>query len=163
MKQSSGVLVYRRKGGKIEVLLGHPGGPYWAGKDKHSWSIPKGEFVEDEAPLDAAKREFKEETGHDAPVGEYIELGFIKIPSKHIYCWAVEGDLDVGQIKSNKFKMEWPPKSGKQQEFPELDKAAWVEISHASAKMHKGQAEFIDRLAEHLGLQLEKPEQPSLF
>lgn len=154
MKQSAGVLVYRRKDNQIEVFLVHPGGPFWAKKDSGAWSIPKGEY-KDEDPLTAAKREFKEETGNDAPNGGYIELGEVKIPSKNINCWAIEGDLDTSKVKSNTFSMEWPPKSGQQQEFPEVDKASWVEISKAGPKMHKGQSEFIDRLAQHLGVQLQ--------
>lgn len=162
-KTSAGVLLFRRHGKGVEVLLGHPGGPFWAKKDQGAWSIPKGEFA-DEDPLTAAKREFKEETGHDVPMGECLELGVVKIPSKTIHCWAVEGDMDVTTIRSNTFEMEWPPKSGEKQAFPEIDKAAWVDITKAPAKMHKGQSEFIERLAQKLDLKIqEPPKQASLF
>lgn len=156
-KQSAGVLVYRRRHGAIEVLLGHPGGPFWARKDKGAWSVPKGELEDGEDLLEAAKREFKEEIGHAAPEGEYIELGSIRRNSKEIYVWAVEGDLDTSSILSNTFQMEWPPKSGKQIEVPEIDRAAWVPLTTAPEKMHTGQDAFISRLAEALGMDSQEP------
>lgn len=135
----------------------HPGGPFWAKKDKGAWSIPKGEYEEDEDPLDAAKREFAEETGRAAPEGEYIDLGeFKRKDGKVIKAWALAADFDINKIKSNMFEMEWPPKSGQKQEFLEVDKAAWVSLSKAPGKMHKGQDTFIERLAEHLDTKLEQ-------
>jgi predicted NUDIX family NTP pyrophosphohydrolase len=163
-KQSAGVLVYRHKDSIVEVLIGHQGGPFFAKKDKGAWSIPKGEFPDGEDPTEAAKREFQEEIGQPVPAGEFIELGHTKNKSgKTIYVWAVEGNLDATNITSNTFIMEWPPHSGQQQKFPEIDKAAWVEISKAIDKLNSGQTVFLERLAEKLDLKLEKPEQASLF
>lgn len=167
-KQSAGILVYRRTNGGVEVLLGHPGGPFWAKKDKGAWSIPKGETEDAENRLEAAKREFKEEMGHNPPDGEYIYLESIERPGKVIYVWAVEGDLDASKIVSNKFEMEWPPRSGQKQEFVEVDRAAWFPIQKAGVKMHKGQDTFIERLAENLRIDLatneqSKSSQTSLF
>lgn len=163
-KQSAGVMLYRRRGDKIEVLLGHPGGPFWAKKDKGVWSIPKGWIDEGETPIDAAKREFLEETGHTLPDGKLLELGTIKQASgKLVYGWAVEGDLDTATIKSNTFTMEWPPKSAQQQEFPEVDRAEWYELGQAFNKIRRGQDEFLDRLAENLDYIVDKPEQATLF
>lgn len=163
-KTSAGILVYRRTDSDIEVLLGHPGGPFWKNKDQGAWSIPKGEF-EDEEPIVAAKREFKEELGHTAPSGEYLDLGSItRKDGKTIYIWAVEGNLDVTNISSNTFEMEWPPHSGQKQSFPEIDKARWFKIEQTADKLHKGQDEFIKRLSEHLGIEIiEPPTQAQLF
>lgn len=163
MKQSAGILVYRRKGELVEVLLVHPGGPFWAKKDLGAWSLPKGEYLDTEEPLTAAKREFKEELGLDVPAGEYIGLGEVKIPSKIIHAWAVEGEIDISKIISNEFEMQWPPKSGQKAKFPEVDRAEWFDISQAAAKMHTGQDAFLERLADHLGLKYTKPEQTSLL
>jgi len=122
---SAGLLMYRHRGGILQVFLVHPGGPYWAKKDLGSWSIPKGEFTPDEDPLEAAKREFEEETGFSAS-GPFSPLTPIKQPSgKIVQAWAFEGDGDPSAIKSNTFSMEWPPRSGKYQEFPEVDRAGW--------------------------------------
>lgn len=166
-KQSAGLLLYRQAAKDIEVLLVHPGGPFWVKKDKGAWSVPKGEYGADEEPLAAAKREFAEETGQVAPEGEYIELGeFKRKDGKTVKAWAIESDFDAGKIKSNTFEMEWPPRSGQKQEFLEVDKAAWFTLARAPEKMHQGQAVFIERLAEHLGQNLETPpqeEQASLF
>lgn len=156
-KQSAGVLVYRRHGGTVEVLLGHPGGPFWAKKDQGAWSVPKGEVEAGEALIDAAKREFQEELGQPVPEGEYIELGYITRGSKDIYVWAVEGDLDTSSIVSNTLQIEWPPKSGKQVEIPEIDRAAWILLADAPAKMHTGQDFFIRQLAAKLGTTLQEP------
>lgn len=130
----------------MEVLLVHPGGPFWAKKDDGAWSIPKGEFADGEEPLDAAKREFEEETGIPA-VGDFIALESLKQPSgKLVFAWAVRSDFDPSRLKSNTFSMEWPPKSGRQQEFPEVDKAEWFNVEAARRKILKGQAPFLDQL-----------------
>jgi len=154
-KKSAGILLYRFREGELQAFLVHPGGPFWARKDKAAWSIPKGEFDDSEDPLEAAKREFQEETG--MPVtGDFIDLGECRQPSrKIIYAWAVEGDCDPAAIKSNTFEMEWPPKSGKYKSFPEVDKAAWFSAGDAKEKLHKGQVVLIDRLAEALGVDLD--------
>ena len=159
-KQSAGILVYRRRGSVIELLLGHPGGPFWARKDAGAWSVPKGEVEPGEDLLVAAKREFAEEIGQPAPEGELIELGsFKRSGGKEIFAWAVAGSLDVSKVKSNMVQMEWPPKSGEQIEFPEIDRAAWVPLLDAPRKMHKGQDVFVERLAEVLGERLQEPPQ----
>ena len=145
-KKSAGLLMYRRGPGELEVLLVHPGGPFWAKKDIGSWSIPKGEYASEEDPFHVAKREFHEETGFQA-AGEFIPLTPLKQPSgKIITAWAVEGDCDVSTVKSNTFVMEWPPRSGRQQEFPEVDRAGWFSISDAKMKIAKGQVGFLDEL-----------------
>ena len=146
-KKSAGLLMYRRRQGILEVLLVHPGGPFWAKKDMGSWSIPKGEYTsKEEDPLEVAKREFHEETGFTA-AGEFIPLTLLKQPSgKVITAWAFEGDCDASAIKSNTFAMEWPPRSGRQQEFPEVDRAGWFSIPVAKQKIVKGQAAFLDEL-----------------
>lgn len=123
-KLAAGILLYRRKGEQVEVFLVHPGGPFWAKKDNGAWSLPKGEYQEGEDALVAAKREFKEETSFDAPESEYFELGEVKYGNKKLQAWAVEGGADAAKLKSNTFAMEWPPKSGQTQEFPEVDKLA---------------------------------------
>ena len=151
LKQSAGVLLFRRKGREIEVLLAHPGGPFWKNKDDGAWSIPKGEYADNEDPLAAAKREFAEETGL-TPSGDFIPLGEIRQPGgKVVTAWAVEGDFEASfgpeQLRSNTFSMPWPPRSGKLQEFPEIDRAEWFPLEAARRKILKGQAEFLDRLA----------------
>ena len=162
-KQSAGILVYRTRKNALEVLIVHPGGPFWAKKDQGAWSLPKGEF-EGEDGIAAAKREFQEELGQTPPVGTYQELGTVKNKSgKVIHAWTVEGELDVRDIKSNTFSLEWPPKSGKEQEFPEVDKAGWFKLEVASQKLNGAQAAFIERLAEMLHVQLHKPEQTTLL
>jgi predicted NUDIX family NTP pyrophosphohydrolase len=149
-KKSAGLLMFRRREGFIEVFLVHPGGPFWARKDEGAWSIPKGEYAPGEDPLEAAKREFQEETGFHA-AGEFLPLTPRKQPSgKIISAWALEGDGDASAIQSNKFSMEWPPRSGKQQEFPEVDRAGWFSIPAAKAKILKGQMPFLDELNEIL-------------
>lgn len=153
MKQSAGLLLYRNIKGKTEVLLAHPGGPFWAKKDMHAWSIPKGEFTDPEQPLAAAKREFHEEIGSPAPEGALLDLGTAKQSSgKMVFAWAVEGDLDVTKVKSNMISIEWPPKSGQQQEFPEIDKAAWFTFSVARRKLFTGQLPLLEALAKELGV-----------
>lgn len=162
-KTSAGLLIYRKKNGKVEVWLVHPGGPFWARKD--AWGIPKGEYFDEEEPLAAAKREFSEEIGLPAPSGEYIDLGEVKTSGKTVQAFAVEADLKVDDIRSNTTTIEWPPRSGQQIEVPEIDKAAWKDLAEAAAKMHKGQAEFISRLAEKIVAQQAPAElhQGSLF
>jgi predicted NUDIX family NTP pyrophosphohydrolase len=150
VKKSAGLLIYRRHQGALEVLLVHPGGPFWAKKDEGSWSIPKGEYTPEEDPLEVAKREFQEETGSQA-LGEFMPLTPRKQPSgKIITAWAFEGDCDASAVKSNTFLMEWPPHSGRQQEFPEVDRAGWFSIPVAKEKIVKGQAGFLDELNQIL-------------
>ena len=150
-KQAAGILMYRRGPSGLEVLLAHPGGPLWARKDAGAWTMPKGQFTDDELPLDAARREFEEEMG-TAPTGEFQPLGTVKQPSgKVIHAWAAESDFDATTVKSNLFSMEWPPRSGRMGEFPEVDRAGWFSIEQAREKMIKGQAPFLDRLLEVLG------------
>jgi predicted NUDIX family NTP pyrophosphohydrolase len=166
VRQSAGILIYRKKNGTAEVLLTHPGGPFWANKD--TWSVPKGETDEGEALMTAAKREFKEETGSDPPDGEYKDLGQSKQGDKINYIWAVEGDFDVSRfVCTSTFTVEWPPKSGRQQSFPENDRAQWFSLNEAKKKVYKAQYVFIDRLAEMLEVNIHEdtvpPVQPSLF
>ena len=148
--QSAGLLLYRIVDGEIEVLLGHPGGPFWMRKDEGAWTIPKGLIASGEVPLAAAQREFAEETGHD-PKGEAVPLGSARQPGgKIVHVWATEGDFDPADLKSNTFEMEWPPRSGRRQSIPEIDRAAWFGIAEARKKILKGQALFIDRLLQAL-------------
>jgi predicted NUDIX family NTP pyrophosphohydrolase len=145
-KQSAGLLLYRQKGEGIEVLLGHPGGPFWRRKDLASWSVPKGLIAAGEDPHAAAKREFTEETGH-SPLGQPVPLGEAKQPGgKTVQVWAVEDDWDPEDLSSNMFEMEWPPRSGRRQKFPELDRAGWFDLTEARQKILKGQAVFLERL-----------------
>jgi predicted NUDIX family NTP pyrophosphohydrolase len=151
-KGSAGLLLFRETAGHLEVLLVHPGGPFWAKKDDGAWSIPKGEFEENEDPLTAARREFEEETGFQ-PNEETIPLEPLRQPGgKLVYAWAVRQDLDPSGLTSNTFSMEWPPKSGRQQEFPEVDRAAWFTIKAAGKKILKGQAGFLAQLQDKLGI-----------
>ncbi len=151
-RKSAGLLLFRKISGRLEVLLVHPGGPFWAKKDDGAWSIPKGEFEDDENPLAAAKREFREETGF-APDGESIPLEPLRQPSgKLVYAWAIEGDVDPAEVKSNTFSLEWPPKSGRYREFPEADRAEWFSVEAAGRKIAKGQAAFLVQLQEKLGV-----------
>ncbi len=151
-KRSAGILLYRGAGPSLEVLLVHPGGPFWAKKDLGAWSIPKGEYDEGEDPLAVAKREYAEELGSPLPAGEFIELGEIVQPSrKAVTAIAFEGEFDPGALKSNSFELEWPPKSGRKQSFPEVDRAAWFALEEARKKILPGQAPFLDRLRERLG------------
>jgi predicted NUDIX family NTP pyrophosphohydrolase len=161
-KQSAGILLYRKGSKGYEILIVHPGGPFWARKDLGAWSIPKGEFIDTEDALTAAKREFAEEIGSSAPTGEYVSLGTTKQSSgKVVHAFALESDFNLEHFKSNMFEMEWPPKSGQKQEFPENDKAAWVAISVAKQRVVKGQVVIIEKLAEKLGIDLEdEPDAP---
>jgi predicted NUDIX family NTP pyrophosphohydrolase len=149
-KTSAGILMYRHRGDSPEILLVHPGGPFWARKDDGAWSIPKGLYLEGEDPLAAAKREFEEETGC-LPEGRFIALGDFKQPGgKLISAWALEGDFDLAKFKSNNFTMQWPPKSGRMQEFPEADRANWFDPEEASRKILKGQAPILETLFARL-------------
>jgi predicted NUDIX family NTP pyrophosphohydrolase len=148
-RQSAGIVLYRRRGPAIEVLLVHPGGPYWAKKDAGAWSIPKGEFGAGEAPADAARREFIEEIGHDPGAG-LASLGiFMQSRTKSVHAFAVEGDLDPATVTSNTFELEWPPRSGTMQPFPEIDRAAWLTLDDARARIVTGQRPILDALAQH--------------
>ncbi len=149
--QSAGLVVYRQRDGKLEVLLVHPGGPFWEKRDEGAWSIPKGEIATNEAGLDVARREFQEELGVPAPLGEVSALGAVRqTGGKIVHAWAVPGDLDVTRSTSNTFELEWPPRSGKMQRFPEVDRAAWFDLDAARRKLVLAQRAFIDRLEELL-------------
>jgi predicted NUDIX family NTP pyrophosphohydrolase len=151
-KRSAGILLYRIAGGGPEVLLVHPGGPFWARKDAGSWSIPKGEYGDGEEPQACALREFEEETGVGLPPGELLELGSVKQKGgKVVTAWAAEGDLDADSVRSNTFTMEWPPRSGRTAEFPEIDRAGWFGVEEAREKLVAAQAGLVDRLVERLG------------
>jgi predicted NUDIX family NTP pyrophosphohydrolase len=150
-KRSAGLLLFRRQDNEVEVLLGHMGGPFWAKKDAAAWSLPKGELEPDEEPEAAARREFTEELGLPAPDGEYRPLGEVKQSGgKVVTAWAVEGDLDPAAVVPGTFEMEWPPRSGRQQEFPELDRVEWFGLAAAREKLLKGQLPLLDRLVELL-------------
>jgi predicted NUDIX family NTP pyrophosphohydrolase len=151
--RSAGLLVYRRRAdGEVEVLLGHMGGPFWARKDERAWSIPKGEHPDEEDALAAARREFAEETGTAPPDGPTLDLGEVRQSGgKRVTAWAVEGDLDPDRIESNTFELEWPPRSGRRQEFPEIDRASWFDLETARRKVVKGQVPLLDRLERALG------------
>jgi predicted NUDIX family NTP pyrophosphohydrolase len=144
-RRSAGLLMYRVRGTEVEVLLVHPGGPFWARKDEGAWSIPKGEFTEED-PRDAAQREFQEETGF-SPAGDFKPLAPIRqTGGKMVYAWAVEGDCDAEAIVSNTFTMEWPPHSGRQGTFPEVDRAAWFPLPQAKDKILKSQQPLLDQV-----------------
>jgi predicted NUDIX family NTP pyrophosphohydrolase len=148
-KKSAGLLMYRVRDGKLEVLLVHLGGPFWTKKDAGAWFMPKGEAEPGEDELGAAKREFQEETGFD-PGDELQPLGSVKHKSgKTVTAWAFEGDCDPAALKSNTFTIEWPPRSGKQREFPEIDRAAFFTIEAARAKIHPAELDLVERLALH--------------
>lgn len=140
--------MFRRKGGELEVFLVHPGGPFWAAKDAGAWTVPKGEYVDGEEPLDAAKREFTEETGFTA-AGEFIDLGTVRQTSgKIVSAWAFEGDCDPARLVSNFCEIEWPPRSGKKMEIPEVDRGAWFPVAKAKAAILKTQQPFLEVLEE---------------
>ena len=148
-KSSAGLLLYRHRD-ELEVFLVHPGGPFWAKKDVGAWTIPKGEIADGEEPLEAAKREFLEETGFDIN-GEFRRLDPVKqAGGKIVQAWAIEADCDSAQLHSNRFAIEWPPKSGKTQEFPEVDRAGWFTVSEARTKILAGQVGLIDQLVSLL-------------
>jgi predicted NUDIX family NTP pyrophosphohydrolase len=150
-KRSAGILLYRGARGAPEVLLVHPGGPFWARRDAGAWSIPKGEYEPGDDPRTCALREFEEETGAALPPGELIDLGDVKQKGgKVVSAWAAEGDLDAEAVRSNTFTMEWPPRSGRTVEFPEIDRAGWFGVEAGREKLVAAQAEFLDRLLERL-------------
>ena len=151
-RTSAGILLWRRAdGGGVEVLAGHMGGPFWARKDDRAWSVPKGEHGPDEDPLAVARREFREETGSPVPAAALVPLGQVRQSGgKVLTVWAGEGDLDASATTSNTFELEWPPRSGRVQEFPEIDRAAWLPLDLARRKLVAGQVPLLDRLAEHL-------------
>ena len=150
--RSAGLLLYRSPpSGELEVLIAHPGGPFWARKDEGAWSVPKGEFGDGDDPLAAAYREFREETGFDPPEAEPLTLGELRQPGgKRVTVWAVEGDLDVSRAFSNTFRLEWPKGSGKFREFPEVDRVEWAGLDVARRKLLRGQVPFLDRLVAAL-------------
>jgi len=149
--RSAGLLLYRTRGGRLEVLLVHPGGPFWASKDLGAWSIPKGEFDDHEDPLHAARREFAEELGTPPPIGGERALGSIRQRAgKEVVAWAVEADLDVDAVHSTTFEMEWPPRSGRSAAFPEVDRAEWFDLATAGIKANPAQVELIQRLVSLL-------------
>lgn len=151
MKTSAGIVLYRRGAVGVEVLLVHPGGPFWRNRDAGAWSIPKGEYGPGDDPLACALREFEEETGSAVPDGVRLDLGEIRMKSgKRVAAWGVEGDLDAESIVSNTFTAEWPPRSGRTQEFPEVDRAGWFTLAQAREKLLPAQVALIDRLAELL-------------
>jgi predicted NUDIX family NTP pyrophosphohydrolase len=148
--RSAGILVFRRRDGQIEVLLAHPGGPFWARRDAGAWSIPKGEYAGEEPTEDAARREFTEETGWTVG-GTLLPLGEVRQKAgKGVIAYAVEGDFDTATLSSNDFEMEWPPKSGRRAVFPEIDRAGWFSLGEAREKMIEGQRPLLDRLADLL-------------
>jgi predicted NUDIX family NTP pyrophosphohydrolase len=150
--QSAGILLFRRTGGIVQFLLVHPGGPFWAKKDAGAWSIPKGLYEEPENAVDAARREFWEEIGVTITT-DLVELGKFKQPGgKVISAWAAESDFDVAELRSNSFMLEWPPKSGKRKEFPEVDRAGWFSLTEAATKITKGQLPILMKLAAELGM-----------
>jgi predicted NUDIX family NTP pyrophosphohydrolase len=144
--------MFRKAGATLEVFLVHSGGPFWRNKDAGAWSIPKGEYNEGDDPLEAAKREFREETGASVE-GDFLPLGQVKqAGGKIVTAWAIEGYRSPDAIRSNTFSMEWPPKSGRQQEFPEVDRAAWFSVENAKERILKGQLEFLNRLATQIAV-----------
>jgi predicted NUDIX family NTP pyrophosphohydrolase len=150
--QSAGLLLFRRTDGRLEILLGHMGGPFFARRDEGAWSIPKGEYEPDEEPRAAARREFEEEFGTPPPsAAALLDLGTVRQRNgKLVTAWALESDFDVTTIVSNTFELEWPPKSGRRQSFPEIDRAEWFDIDTARSKMIVGQDALLDRLLEHV-------------
>jgi predicted NUDIX family NTP pyrophosphohydrolase len=151
-RRSAGILLYRRRQGALEVLLVHPGGPMWVNRDAGAWSIPKGEYSDDEDPQAVALREFQEETGQPPPTGDLVDLGEIRQKGgKVVTAWATPGDLDPEAITSNTFKLQWPPNSGRWRTIPEVDRAGWFDPSTAKDKLLAAQAELVDRLLAVLG------------
>lgn len=152
-KTSAGVLLYRRRDSGVEVLIGHMGGPFWARKDDAAWSVPKGEYDPGEEPFDVARREFEEEVGTPVPADDFLALGEVRQSGgKVLTVWAAEGDLDAAAAHSNTFALEWPPRSGRLQEFPEIDRAAWLSVDEARTKLVRGQVPLLDRLLAALAI-----------
>jgi predicted NUDIX family NTP pyrophosphohydrolase len=148
MVTSAGLLVFRERDGALEILLAHMGGPFWARKDEGAWTIPKGELEPGEDPAAGARREYEEELGHPSPAGPLLELGEIRQRGgKRVVAFAVAGDFDPALLVPGTFELEWPPRSGRRQAFPEIDRVAWFDLATARAKIVKGQAELLDRLA----------------
>jgi predicted NUDIX family NTP pyrophosphohydrolase len=148
---SAGLLLYREREGALQVLLGHMGGPFWARKDAGAWTIPKGELDAGEQPEAAARREFGEELGHDPPAGELLDLGEIRQRAgKRVRAFALRGDFDPAALRPGTFELEWPPRSGRRQAFPEIDRVAWFDVATARAKLVTAQAQLLDRLAAAL-------------
>lgn len=151
MRRSAGLLLFRTPGNRLEVLIAHMGGPFWAHRDAGAWSIPKGEYADDEDPRAVAWREFTEELGTPPPNGEWIDLGtLLQTGGKQVTGYALRGDLDATSIVSNEFELEWPRGSGIVQRFPEVDRAAWFDCATARGKLVRAQSAFLDRLLEHL-------------
>ncbi len=151
MPRSAGILLWRRSAAGVEVLIGHMGGPFWARKDDGAWSIPKGEYADGEDPFTVALREFEEELGSPVPAQTFVDLGQVRQSGgKVLTVWAAEGDLDATATTSNTFPLEWPPRSGRIQHFPEVDRAARFTVDEARVKLVKGQVPFLDRLMAHL-------------
>jgi predicted NUDIX family NTP pyrophosphohydrolase len=149
-KRSAGILLFRRRPSGVEVLLAHPGGPFWTKKDLGAWTIPKGEIEDDEDPLAAARRELKEETGISTD-GPFLELGEVRLKSgKRVAAWGAEGDADPAVLESITFSMEWPPRSGKTAEFPEVDRWDWFGLGEAARRLNPAQAELLERLRARL-------------
>jgi predicted NUDIX family NTP pyrophosphohydrolase len=147
-KRSAGLLLYKLADDEVMVLLVHPGGPFWARKDLGAWSIPKGEYAEGDDALEAARREFAEETGHE-PAGPFLSLGeIVQAGGKRVVAWAVRGEFDPGSLVSNRFEIEWPPRSGRMQSFPEVDAAAWFPPDEARRRLIAAQTAFVDRLLD---------------
>lgn len=155
-RRSAGILLYRLTKGTLQVLLVHPGGPFWANKDEGSWSIPKGEHDPDDDPFECAVREFAEETGASVDLGQsdrFIDLGTVRHKSgKIVAAWGAEGEIDPSCVRSNTFSMEWPPRSGRIAEYPEVDRAEWFDLPTARMKINPAQGEFIDRLVQDVGV-----------
>ena len=151
-RQSSGILLHRLRGGELEVLLVHPGGPFWARRDAGAWSIPKGEHELDEESLAAARREFQEELGSAPPDGPIVDLGEVRQKGgKLVHAWSLEGDLDPERIVSNTFELEWPPRSGRSIDVPEVDRAEWFTLADARERINEAQVTLLERLADAVG------------
>jgi predicted NUDIX family NTP pyrophosphohydrolase len=151
-KTSAGLLLYRGRGLALELLLVHPGGPFWAKRDEGAWSIPKGELVDEDDPAAAAAREFEEELGQPPPSGGWLELGqVVQSGGKRVVAWGAEGNLDVAAVVSNTFEMEWPPRSGRTERFPEVDRAGWFGPDEAIRKLVRAQGAFVERLVALAG------------
>ena len=155
MVLSAGTILYRTSDAGLEVLIAHMGGPFWSRKDDHAWSIPKGEYAVGESPVDAAAREFAEEMGSPLPAGELVGLGEFRVSGgKRLTVFALRAEFDAATVRSNTFEMEWPPRSGRTQAFPEIDRAAWVDEASARRKLVKGQTAVLDALVAHVEAQI---------